>query len=141
MYHRKSGWLIGKNKDSINKIIINKLAEEGEVYNPFLATDINTCKLKIIKKLTEKLNLEMIFGFINEGDLTIFNRNAIPYFSDAHIKAANILISIAQRCAIQIIADEIKKEYGKYLLLKEIVECDIVVVITDLFILLFYYDI
>jgi hypothetical protein len=145
MYYRAAGWLDDKNKDDINQVIINKIMKEeektGPLVNPFLIADINDIKLKMIKKLTDKLNLEMIFSFINEGDLTTFDKSVIPHFSDSDLKAANLLLLIAQQCTIEIINNEIKNEYGKYLLLKEFIEPDITIVIMNLYINSFLYQV
>ena len=142
-YYQESNWLYKKDKVYINKIIVGKLDEQehktGPIINPFLATDINDIKMKMIKKLTEKLNLEIIFGLINEGDFTSFDKTIVPFFSDAHLEAANLLLTIAKQCTAEIIINDIKNEYYKYILLKEIVEPDICFVVTTLFIDIFQY--
>lgn len=144
MYYRELGWLDNKNKDKINNIIITKLKEEEQrinspIINPFLTININDIKLPMIRQLTDKFNLITIFDFINEGNVNKFDKNIIPYFSDSHIEAANILLIIADRCAIEIIMEEVKNEHCKYMLLTQFVEHDICLVIANIFIITFFY--
>lgn len=144
LYRRKSGWLYIRNKDYVNKIILARLTEEecnnGPIINPFLTANIDDIKLKMIKKLTEKLNTEMIYNFIDEGNFINFDKNSIPCFSESQLKAANVLVNIAQQCTVNIIIDDIKREYYKYLLLKETIEHDLVTVIGNIFIWLYWMD-
>ena len=139
MFKRDHGWIDAKDQHEIRNIIIFNLEKEqiksGKVImNPFLSVDVNDTK--ILCKLHENLNMENIYNYVKDGTQNLYLESTLPYFTKIQVDAINRLINISHVCILQIISNDIKKEYMKILLFQTYFckEQDMYKMIIDMFI-------